>query len=380
MSALGVPTDVHRRQPLTRFQFYLGLVDALAWKRHSEAPHLKELADSFGHDVLNLAALGGRLLWYEGVTPEMWRSHGLIAVSVDVESYYVMLQSACDIMADVVATLGVKKGQAPWESFHRLNQWALKNPDRLAREFRLVATQLPWFDQINSKRTDLVHRGKTVLVYTDRVSFNWGKLLPSLRELTSALLKFSEHLGHAVLSEMELGNCAEKRVIDGVYVPALHHLLHKYKVPEESSDLNFAAQCLLVCGGYVEAGYIGYPDGFWWTLLLGIAKRLKIGPFAGIVPVGASGFVHDCKFLFSSNGKRCGFLASDRGESGIDWLKGAAKTAQQLKATYSAERIVFIVRRMEGTAPGRLPDTTIPLIVEDEPTRAAERISEVFAT
>ena len=34
------------------------------------------------------------------------------------------LQSACDIMADVVATLGVKKGQAPWESFHRLNQWA----------------------------------------------------------------------------------------------------------------------------------------------------------------------------------------------------------------------------------------------------------------
>lgn len=36
-----------------------------------------------GHDVLNIAALAGRLLWYEGVTPEMWRSHDLIAVAVD---------------------------------------------------------------------------------------------------------------------------------------------------------------------------------------------------------------------------------------------------------------------------------------------------------
>src|SRR5215467_12485472 len=114
MSALGVPTDVSRKQPLNRFQMYLGLPDALACKQHADSAHLQELANSFGHDVLNIAALAGRLLWYEGVTPEMWRSHDLIAVAVDSESYYVMLQTACDIMADVIATLGAKKrGQVP---------------------------------------------------------------------------------------------------------------------------------------------------------------------------------------------------------------------------------------------------------------------------
>jgi len=81
--------------------------------------------------VLNIATLAGRLLWYEGVAPDTWRSHDLIAVSVDAEAYYVMLQSACDIMADVIATLGAKKGQAPSESFHKLNEWALKSSARL---------------------------------------------------------------------------------------------------------------------------------------------------------------------------------------------------------------------------------------------------------
>jgi hypothetical protein len=82
---------------------------------------LKQLAHSFGHDVLNLATLAGRLLWYEGVTPDMWRSHDLVAVAVDAEAYFVMLQTACDIMADVVPTLGARPGQAPSDSFHKLN-------------------------------------------------------------------------------------------------------------------------------------------------------------------------------------------------------------------------------------------------------------------
>ncbi len=94
MPALGVPTHVDRSEPLTRFQIYLGLADALNSKQHTQSARLKALADSFFHDVLNIAALAGRLLWHEGVTPEMWRSHDLIAVSVDAEAYYVMLQSA----------------------------------------------------------------------------------------------------------------------------------------------------------------------------------------------------------------------------------------------------------------------------------------------
>ena len=88
--------------------------------------------------MLSLAALAGRLLWYECVTPEIWRSHDLISVVVDVEAYYTMLQCACDITVDVIATLGAKPGQAPLESFHKLNEWALTNQDRLRPNISLL--------------------------------------------------------------------------------------------------------------------------------------------------------------------------------------------------------------------------------------------------
>ena len=178
MPALGVPTEIRRADRPTRFQFYLGLADALFCRAQGGDSHLEELARSFGYDVLNLAVLAGRLLWSEGVTPDMWRSHDLISIGVDVEAYYVMLQCACDIMADVVATLGAKKGQAPSESFHKLNQWALRNRVRLALEYRVVAATLPWFDKINSQRTEIVHRGKKYHMATDRVSFNAGRCFP----------------------------------------------------------------------------------------------------------------------------------------------------------------------------------------------------------
>ena len=372
MPALGVPAEIGRSDSLHRFQFYLGLSDALFCRGQTAGPHLAELARAFGYDVLNLAVLAGRLLWCEGVTPVKWRSHDLIAVGVDTEAYYVMLQCACDIMADVVATLGAKRGQAPWESFHKLNQWALRNHNRLASQFQIVAAKLTWFDKINLKRTQIVHRGEKPHTATDRVSFNSGLLLPSLRELTVAMLDFSEHLGKIVLPEDERERFSKKRVIDGVYVPALDHLLNKYQVPERSSELRLAAQCLLGCGGYVEAAYIGYPSGFLWTLLFTVSRSLKVAPFAFDVPVSPHGEVCDCTFLFSSNGMSCGFVAYEQARSGRDWLEYATQIGEQLQAAYNAERIAIIVRRMDGSAPENLLDRKIPVIICDDPIEAAD--------
>jgi len=124
--ALGTTVERDLRERLSRFEYYVRLADALS-NRADDSGHLKQLAHSFGHDILNLATLAGRLLWYEGVTPDMWRSHDLVAVAVDAEAYFVMLQTACDIMADVVTTLGAKPGQAPLDSFHRPNEWAIRS-------------------------------------------------------------------------------------------------------------------------------------------------------------------------------------------------------------------------------------------------------------
>ena len=136
---------------------------------------------------------------------ETWatrRSPDIVTVSVDTESYFVMLQSACDVMADVIATLGaVKKGQVPSESFHRLNNWARENSSRLRPQYREIASaKMWWFDEINRVRTKLVHRGGHIWIYTERVSFIWSVhppektktrktssgLLTALRTLTSS--------------------------------------------------------------------------------------------------------------------------------------------------------------------------------------------------
>lgn len=88
MPALGTTVERDRRERLSRFEYYLRLADAL-FNRADDSGHLRQLGHSFGHDVLNLATLAGRLLWYEGVTPDMWRSHDLVAVGVDAETYLV---------------------------------------------------------------------------------------------------------------------------------------------------------------------------------------------------------------------------------------------------------------------------------------------------
>ena len=41
-------------------------------------------------------------LWYEAVFPDMSRPPDVVSVSVDVENYFVLLQTACDIMAETV--------------------------------------------------------------------------------------------------------------------------------------------------------------------------------------------------------------------------------------------------------------------------------------
>jgi len=60
MPALGTTVERDRRKRHGRFDYYLRLADAL-FNRPDESGHLKQLAHSFGRDILNLATLAGRL-------------------------------------------------------------------------------------------------------------------------------------------------------------------------------------------------------------------------------------------------------------------------------------------------------------------------------
>jgi hypothetical protein len=307
MRALGRVVEVSPAEGLTRFDYYLALANVLmhcATSHHRSAAHLEELAHSYSRDFLNLANLASRLLWFEGVTPDLWRSHDLVSVAVDASSYFVTLQTACDIMADIVATLGTRKGQAPSESFHSLTEWAKRNPNRTAEEFRVVGRRLPWFEEINSVRTKLVHRGGDIRIYTDRVRFHWGVhlhvppkkphiaqsqpeagtstdvigrpprriidrgyLLTDLQRLTRLVLSFSTRLARCVAKHRGLHSVPRKYVISGAFVPALHHMVRCYEPPELSASLKLNAKRLVTCGDYATAAYLGYPNEFCFSRL-----------------------------------------------------------------------------------------------------------------
>jgi hypothetical protein len=174
-------------------------------------------------------------------------------------------------------------------------------------------------------------------------------------------------LGSIVTREEDRGKTPEKTVIDGVYVPALRHLLDEYIVPKESKELKSTAQCLLACGGYVEAAYIGYPKGFWWSVLVsstgGIAGQVE----AANIPVNAGGSVHDCRFAISDGKKRYGLIAYDHGKAEPAWLTGVADSAKQFESQYNTHRTALIVREMKGTPPQLLPGTKVPVIVGTDP-------------
>jgi hypothetical protein len=382
MRALGTTIEMNRREPLSQFEYYLNLTDALS-NCPDPSGHLKELADSFGHDMLNLATLAGRLLWYEGVVPTTRRAHEVVAVSVDSEAFFVMLQTACDIMADVVSTLGGVTRSTPFESFHKLNQWALRHPGRVKPGFLFLASNHAWFDQINGIRTKLVHRGGDSWIYTDRARFHWDIMFPGkkvklgtyllslLQRLTGSALEFSKILAESIMPRRTLQQLPRKTVISGAYVPALHHLLKKYRVPPRGALFN--AKCLAMCQDYVDAACLGFPDGFWWRFLLKLGESLGAEPSLDAMSHLSSEVVFDCKFILTSERGTYGVVACDEIKGATQWLKGAAESSEKFSTTHELSRVVLVGRSHDGRLPKVLPGGKVAVIVESNPYRAAER-------
>jgi hypothetical protein len=109
LATLYLPRDFERENAMEKTSFYSALDDSLNVAQHPASAHLKELSTLFCNDLLNLATLASRLLWYGGETPDLWRSHELVSVGVDVASYFVMLQSACDIRSGGPHTISTSR-------------------------------------------------------------------------------------------------------------------------------------------------------------------------------------------------------------------------------------------------------------------------------
>jgi hypothetical protein len=409
--ALGTFLKLRENEKLTRYHYYLQLPDHLMdeVERDPSAPQaerIAELSHSFAHDVLTLAVLASRCLWYEALTPDMSRSGDLPAVSTDLESYFLFLKAACDVLAELAVELAFEprmRGQAPSGSFHDLTHWVRDNPARIDSRFHFLAAELEWFKELHGIRTNLAHRGYDTLVYTNRVTLSFGvgpfgrietrilrekrgqpqgeshkisltPLLPFIKRLTRAMLNVSEQLAVATAAYRGLGATSKTHAICGVYVPALH-ALDSYEPPVESPRLKIVAKCLRKCEDYSTASGFGFPDGHWWQFLVGL-----MGHF-GTIPVYLSQFEEDSdgvlvawKIIFGADGQRLGIVARDTVNVDETSFENSRHLLEEFVANTQLAKAVLVSRSVSN--PSGVSLAVLPLVFGDQPADAAARAFE----
>jgi hypothetical protein len=380
-------------------------------ERDSTAPQaerIAELAHSFAHDVLNLAVLASRLLWYEALTPDMSRSPDLVAVGTDVESYFLFLKAACDLLADITVEVAVdagRRGQVPSGSFHDLARWIGDNPARIDPRFHFLAQELQWFDELHGIRTNLAHRGYDTLIYTNRVCFSFGTapfgrtetrilrenrgqpadlhrialtpLLPFVKKLTQSMLRVADQLAVAAAGHLSFGPPSKTHTLCGVYVPALHGL-DSYEPPVKSPRLPIIVGCLHQCEDYHTAARLGFPDGYWWQFLIGLSEHFVSRPdYIGPFTEGPPDVLVDLKIIFAADGKKLGIVGRDMIASDKTWLQGAQENLEKFVAEAQLEKAA-LVTRVAHSASGALGTPAFPLVVSDQPQTAARTAFELL--
>jgi hypothetical protein len=325
-------------------------------------------------------------------------------VSTDLESYFLFLKAACDVLAELAVELAFEprmRGQAPSGSFHDLTHWVRDNPARIDSRFHFLAAELEWFKELHGIRTNLAHRGYDTLVYTNRVTLSFGvgpfgrietrilrekrgqpqgeshkisltPLLPFIKRLTRAMLNVSEQLAVATAAYRGLGAASKTHAICGVYVPALH-ALDSYEPPVESPRLKIVAKCLRKCEDYSTASGFGFPDGHWWQFLVGL-----MGHF-GTIPVYLSQFEEDSdgvlvawKIIFGADGQRLGIVARDTVNVDETSFENSRHLLEEFVADTQLAKAVLVSRSVSNPSGVSLA----ALVFGDQPADAAARAFE----
>ncbi len=408
--ALGTLIILGKEEELTRYHYYLPLPDVLldlveTNPNGEDAERLAGLAHSLTHDVLNLAVLAGRLLWYEALTPDTTRSPDLVSIATDAESYFLHLKASCDLLAEIAVLTGCdrgRRGQAPSGSLNELSQWVRNNPERIDPNFHFLGEELPWFDQIHGIRTNLAHRGYDMLIYTNRIRLSFlaapfGRgafrrlqqargqkvepvlhrltpLLPTIQNLMRSLLHFSERLADAIVRRNNLREPSHTHALNGVYVPALHHL-DSYELPVNSELLGIAATCLQnSCGDYRAAAKMGYPNGYWWRFLVQLCEYFGRSPtYVGRFTEGPTGVLVDWRIIFSTEGSMHGIIARDAVLKEEKWLAKTREAFHHFLAEDGLATAVLVAHESVAVPEsGARAELTIPHVVDTDPVRAAE--------
>jgi hypothetical protein len=412
-------------------EFYVPLCDLLMdlVEKDIDGPYagkFTQISYSLAHDFLHLANIFGRLLWYEGVTPDMQRSPDLVDIGSDAETYLVFLRTACDIIAEAFCHFCVpenKHGQLPKHdskkqvSFYEVICWAKENPNRLYEEFRFILKHFEWFVRLRDLRDKLVHGGHSLVAFTDRVTLRYFSYYPGrnelqmlhggyreedcpdpeanypepllslLKEHTLHVFDLARELSEAIQSQSQI-SCSRTHTLNGVYVPALHHLV-SYQSPAESHlledadkfRLKVSAWCLLHGRNYLKAIRYGYPDSFRWKFLIRLSELFSMHPGFLFDPIfSEDGFLARWCIVFAKEERRYGFWLRDGILLKQNWLSRESALISEFTKDCDIDAVVLVARQTRIPDNGKAIAPPENFIVEDNPILAAEAAYRTLST
>jgi len=407
-------------QKLSRHEYYVHLCDILLdlaaqEKNTNHARRLTRIASSLAHDLLNLATLTGRLLWYEGATPNLTRSPDLVSAAVDAESCITILRSACDIAAEASALYCVipkNRGKiySEYMTLGPLLKWAPK-AKILLKEFSFLTETFDWFEQLREFRDDIVHRGWGINIYTERDYFrlipdsrlaaerkwlgmskqpstttgaarsvdDFSSVLAVIQSHAKALLKFTEMIAIGIEGSLAIIS-SRTHALSGMFVPALHHL-NDYQHPvshfllndEEKQRRKITAWYLIRIGDYIGAAQLGYPHGYWWEFIVQLSVLFVEPP----VYMSEPSFSDDDKLrgfyiVFNRKGATITVLLADSRVLESTGRDNCQATMAALASQTNADRTLLATNGCKSPWQGEEP--TIDLVASADPLKAAELV------
>jgi hypothetical protein len=202
-----------------------------------------------------------------------------------------------------------KKGQVPKKSFNDLIDWIEKNPSRVPESIKFVVEHRDWFVELRGIRDKLVHHRFDINIFTDNVAPSFSimstgdihlhtirklgeflepgltltPLMPLLKHATQGALDLSEKIAEVIAAQK--GHISSRtHVLNGVYIPALQHML-SYQEPsreiteDQKRRRKIKARHLWNAGNYLNSVDLGHPDGFWLPFAVCIEELFDTQPY-----------------------------------------------------------------------------------------------------
>ena len=206
-------------------------------------------------------------------------------------------------------------------------------------------------------------------------------LMPFLKRVTQGILDLARKIAEVIAAERK-NDPSKTHVLNGVYIPALHHLL-SYVQPDEKVTEDeerrrkIKARYLRNAGDYLNAIKLGHPDGFWLPFALRLEELFGIEPVY-VCPPGYPNYrdgevMIEWHLHFEREQREYAVILREGTFFSVDGLNTDEQKLEHFKQGVGAAGAVLVANQTP-VARGIPADRVFSgLIMESDPIKAAER-------